>query len=104
MSWGSDTWGWYVANSDKANPIVGFVGGAASVWGLSKQARAATNRHYEQTRADQQRRLIESFSRAVEQLGGDKFEARLGGVYTRTITGMVEASPREPFIPSRPSI
>jgi hypothetical protein len=48
MSWGSDTWGWYVANSDKANPIVGFVGGAASVWGLSKQARAATNRHYEQ--------------------------------------------------------
>jgi Pentapeptide repeats (8 copies) len=51
--------------------------------GPPRQARTATNRHYEQTRADQQRRLTESFSKAVEQLSDrDKIEARLGGIYT----------------------
>jgi Pentapeptide repeats (8 copies) len=52
------------------------------VWAAVRQARTATNRHYEQTRADQQRRLTESFSKAVEQLAHDKIEARLGGIYT----------------------
>ena len=44
-------------------------------------ARTATRRHYEQTGADQQRRLTESFSKAVEQLAGNTVEARLGGIY-----------------------
>ena len=35
----------------------------------------------EQTGADQQRRLTESFSRAVEQQAGNTVEARLGGIY-----------------------
>src|SRR5215472_8349439 len=82
MSWVSDAWGWYAANSDKVNPIVAGLGGAALVWAAVRQARTATRRHYEQTRADQQRRLTESFSKAVEQLSGDKIEARLGGIYT----------------------
>lgn len=38
--------------------------------------------HGEQTRADQQRRITESFSKAAEQLGSDKLEVRLGGVYS----------------------
>jgi hypothetical protein len=82
MSWLSDAWDWYAANSDKINPIVAGLGGAALVWAAVRQARTATNRHYEQTRADQQRRLTESFSKAVEQLASDKIEARLGGIYT----------------------
>ena len=64
------------------NPVVAGLGGAALVWAAMRQARTATNRHYEQTRADQQRRLTESFSKAVEQLASDKIEARLGGIYT----------------------
>jgi hypothetical protein len=52
------------------------------VWAAIQQARTATRRHYEQTRTDQQRRLTESFSKAVEQLASDKVEARLGGIYT----------------------
>src|SRR5689334_5169546 len=82
MSWVSDAWDWYATHSDKVNPIVAGLGGAALVWAAIRQARTATRRHYEQTRADQQRRLTESFSKAVEQLASDKVEARLGGIYT----------------------
>jgi hypothetical protein len=82
VSWISVAWDWYAAHSDKVNPIVAGLGGAALVWAAVRQARTATNRHYEQTRADQQRRLTESFSKAVEQLAHDKIEARLGGIYT----------------------
>jgi uncharacterized protein YjbI with pentapeptide repeats len=38
-------------------------------------------RHFAQTEADRQRRIIESFSKAIEQLGSDKLEVRLGGIY-----------------------
>ncbi len=82
MSWISVGWAWYAANSDKVNPIVAGLGGAALVWAAIQQARTATRRHYEQTRADQQRRLTETFSKAAEQLASDKMEARLGGIYT----------------------
>ncbi len=47
-----------------------------------RQARTATHRHEEQTRADLQRRITETFSKAVEQLGSDKLEVRLGGIYS----------------------
>ena len=46
------------------------------------QARIAARRHYAQTEADRQRRITESFSKAAEQLGSDKIETRLGGIYT----------------------
>ena len=82
MFWVSVAWDWYAAHSDKVNPIVAALGGAALVWAAITQARTATNRHYEQTRADQQRRITESFSKAVEQLGSEKMEVRLGGIYT----------------------
>jgi hypothetical protein len=82
MSFANELWGLYAANSDKVNPIVAGLGGAALVWAAIRQARTATNRPSEQTRADQQRRLTESFSKAVEQLASDKIEARLGGIYT----------------------
>jgi hypothetical protein len=58
--------------------IGAFLGGVAVVTG----AFAALLRHYAQTEADRQRRITESFSKAVEQLGSDKIETRLGAVYT----------------------
>ncbi len=39
-------------------------------------------RHLEQTNADRQRRITESYSKAVEQLASEKIEVRLGGIYT----------------------
>jgi len=49
--------------------------------GLSVAA-VALARHFAQTNADRQRRITESFSKAAEQLGSDKLEVRLGGIYS----------------------
>jgi hypothetical protein len=55
-------------------------------------AWVALMRHYAQTEADRQRRITESFSKAVEQLANDKLEIRLGGIYTlERISGRVSA-------------
>lgn len=42
----------------------------------------ALMRHFAQTEADRQRRISESYSRAVAQLASEKIEERLGGIYT----------------------
>ncbi len=39
-------------------------------------------RHFQTIAADRQRRITESFSKAVSQLASDKLEERLGGIYT----------------------
>jgi hypothetical protein len=73
-----------------------FVAGSIVAWAALKQARTSTRlaqtaaeqakiamlRHEEQTRTDLQRRITESFTKAVEQLGSDKLQVRLGGIYT----------------------
>lgn len=48
----------------------------------NRQAEIASQRHEAQTKADQQRRITETFSKATEQLASEKIEARLGGIYT----------------------
>jgi uncharacterized protein YjbI with pentapeptide repeats len=45
-------------------------------------AGVALLRHFAQTDADRQQRITESFSKAIEQLGSDKVEVRLGGIYS----------------------
>jgi hypothetical protein len=45
-------------------------------------AWVALLRHFAQTEADRQRRFTETFSKAVEQLGSEKREVRVGGIYT----------------------
>ena len=57
-------------------------GAALLAWAALRQAATATERHQEQTNADRQRRITENFSKAVEQLGSDKLEVRLGGIYS----------------------
>ena len=71
------------------NPIgAGVVSVATAVGALFlvkvalQQAQTARERHREQTKADRDRRITESFSTATEQLGNDKAEVRLGGIYT----------------------
>lgn len=58
-----------------ATPAVVGVGAYAAL----RQVEIARRRHDAQTQADRQRRLTESYSKAVEQLASDKVEVRLGG-------------------------
>jgi hypothetical protein len=57
-------------------------GAALLAWAALRQAETASERHQAQTNADRQRRITESFAKAVEQLGSDKLEVRLGGIYS----------------------
>lgn len=47
----------------------------------AQQADIASKRHEQQTDADRQRRITESFARAIEQLGSEKREVRIGAIY-----------------------
>jgi hypothetical protein len=82
-SWLSAPWDWYsteaVVNgvisyphAALVNPVAAGIGAALLVWAALRQAGIAARRHYAQTEADRQRRIIESYSKAVEQLGNDK--------------------------------
>lgn len=86
-------WEWYGANRDKVIPLLAPLAtvfgalatlavGAFVVRAALEQASVARLRHEAQTRADFQRRITESYAKAVEQLGSDKIEVRLGGIYT----------------------
>lgn len=57
-----------------------FSGGTAAVAAVA--AWIALIRHFAQTDADRQRRISETYSRAVTQLASEKMEERLGGIYT----------------------
>jgi hypothetical protein len=94
MSWLSSAWDWYACegvtqkgavdhpHASFANPVGAGIGAALLIIAALLQAATAQRRHREQTVADRQRRITESFSKAAEQLGSDKIEMRLGGIYT----------------------
>jgi hypothetical protein len=84
---------WIWANRDEiirlGTPVIGLIGGAVGIWLLyirtraaDRTAKTAAERHEEQTRADRERRITESFIKAVEQLGSDQLLTRLAGIYT----------------------
>jgi uncharacterized protein YjbI with pentapeptide repeats len=62
--------------------VVAGIGAALLIGAALQQAATARRRHKEQTDADRQGRITESFAKAVEQLGSDKLEVRLGGIYS----------------------
>lgn len=86
-------WFWYASGEkdDKGvvtyphasliNPILAGLGGLFLIYAAIRQAQVAADRHAAQTSADLQRRITETFSKAIEQLGKDKLEVRLGGIY-----------------------
>jgi Protein of unknown function (DUF2934)/Pentapeptide repeats (8 copies) len=69
-------------HADILNPIGAAIAGAIIAWAALRQADTASRRHKEQTDADRQRRLTESYSKAIEQLASEKIEERLGAIYT----------------------
>jgi hypothetical protein len=93
MSWLSAAWHWYATesvsklgvvdhpNAGLVNPVAAGIGAVLLIVAALQQAATARRRHKEQTDADRQRRITESFSKAIEQLGSDKIEVRLGGIY-----------------------
>jgi hypothetical protein len=80
-------------NAALINPILGGLGALFLISAAIRQAQTASRRHDAQTKADLQRRITETFTKAVEQLASEKMEARLGGIYTlerlasETLTG-----------------
>ena len=90
----SFAWSWYSTevvskdgtpsypNAGLINPVIGGVGAGLLVWAALQQAATARRRHKEQTDADRQRRITESYSKAVEQLACEKMAVCLGGIYT----------------------
>ncbi len=88
---------WVAAIAIAVALLIGFISGGGASWygkyyatiaplltltaGVAVAAVALV-RHFAQTDADRQRRITESFSKAVEQLGSDKLEVRLGGIYS----------------------
>jgi uncharacterized protein YjbI with pentapeptide repeats len=77
-----EAWNWYVHNREAVVPLATGIGGLLALLVAFGQFKTARLRHEEQTLADLQRRITESFSKATEQLGSDKLEVRLGGIYT----------------------
>jgi hypothetical protein len=65
-------------NVDKAWPPLATF---ATALGATIVAIATLMRHFAQTDADRQRRIVETFSKAVEQLGSDKLEVRVGAIF-----------------------
>jgi hypothetical protein len=51
-------------------------------WNIHRQTKTLMRRHEAQVEADRERRITDNFTRAVELLGSDKLETRLGAIYT----------------------
>ena len=66
---------WYNRYYLSIGPILTLVAGISV-------AVVAFLRHLAQTKADRHRRITENFSKAIEQLGSDKLEVRIGGIYS----------------------
>jgi uncharacterized protein YjbI with pentapeptide repeats len=66
---------WYEQHREALAPILTLMAGIAV-------AGVALMRHFAQTDADRQRQITKNYSKAVEQLGSDKIEMHLGGIYT----------------------
>jgi uncharacterized protein YjbI with pentapeptide repeats len=75
------TWEGYSSNRENITPVATFIGAVVVAYAALKQAATASRRHFAQTEADLQRRIIESFTEAIEQLGSDKLEVRVGAIF-----------------------
>jgi len=80
-------------NAALINPIIAGIGATLLIYAAIRQAQTAGSRHEAQTTSDLQRRITESFSKAIEQLGSDKLEVRLGGIYA--LERISQESPRD---------
>jgi uncharacterized protein YjbI with pentapeptide repeats len=85
---GADIWWFWSENRDGLRDLgltlVAVIGLPLLIWRERtghRSANIAAERHEKQTQADRDRRITDSFTKAVELLGSDKLEARLGAIY-----------------------
>src|SRR3712207_5077412 len=74
-------WHAYTTRRDAIAPLVPLISGALTALVALVAAWIALARHFAQIEADTQRRITESFTKAVEQLGHKELPVRLGGIY-----------------------
>jgi hypothetical protein len=82
---------WWEGVSNVVRNLVFLGGGGLAAYGIwlarqrtraaSLQAETAAKRLEVQTREDIERRVTEAFTRAIDQLGSERLEVRLGGIY-----------------------
>lgn len=80
----NDWWSFWSDNRDTLNSLFLALGGLVLIWREAiahRQANTAADRHQSQTEADRERRITDSFTKAVELLGNGKLEVRLGAIY-----------------------
>jgi uncharacterized protein YjbI with pentapeptide repeats len=70
-------WAAYHSNREDITSLATF----GTVIGAAIVAVTTLMRHFAQTEADRQRRIVESFSKAVEQLGSEKLDVRVGAIF-----------------------
>jgi uncharacterized protein YjbI with pentapeptide repeats len=93
---GTSTWN-FVPAVQAATGFLTVIIGAIVAYAALRQASVARQRHEAQTEADKQRRIVESFTKAVEQLGSDQLQVRLGGIYA--LERISRESPKEYYWP-----
>jgi uncharacterized protein YjbI with pentapeptide repeats len=75
-------WHGYIARREYLAPLVPLISNLLTVLVALGAAWIALARHFAQTGADTQRRITETITKAVEQLGSKELPVRLGGIYT----------------------
>jgi uncharacterized protein YjbI with pentapeptide repeats len=75
-------WSRYSAHRDDIAPFLTPAAALVAALVAFGQFRIARLRHEEQTNADRQRRITESYSMAVEQLASESPLVRLGGIFS----------------------
>jgi hypothetical protein len=85
---GADIWLFWSENRDNVRDLGLFLGAVIGlpllIWRERtghRTANIAAERHEKQTEADRERRITDSFTKAVELLGKPELEVRLGAIY-----------------------
>jgi uncharacterized protein YjbI with pentapeptide repeats len=95
LLFGAEGWSFWSENRESVRDlmliIVATVGVPFVIWreysthraakAAERQAETAAKRHRKQTKADRERRITDSFTKAVELLGKPELEVRLGAIY-----------------------
>jgi len=83
---------------DDLVPLASLGAGIVAAWVALGQLSTARRRHDAQTRADEQRRIIESLAKSFEQLGSDKLAVRVGAIHN---LGRIAGESEADFLPIR---
>lgn len=86
--WLSWAWAFWAKDPESVRNLFVILGGLIGLgllgWrtlNIHRQTKTLMRRHEAQVEADRERRITDNFTRAVEQLGSERLETRLGAIY-----------------------